>query len=79
MDDAITAAEANRSFSHLLREVRGGASYVVTTHGRPVARIIPCNPSDSERAKARVTLLQRLRTQTATDIGPWKRDDLYQR
>jgi prevent-host-death family protein len=79
MDDPITAADANRSFSHLLREVRGGASYVVTTHGKPVARIIPCNASDSERAKGRVALMQRLRSQPATDIGPWRRDDLYER
>ena len=79
MDTAVPAAEANRSFSHLLREVRGGASYVVTAHGTPVARIIPCEPNDTARSAGRSALLQRLRSQPATDIGPWRREDLYER
>lgn len=79
MDNAVSAAEANRSFSHLLREVRGGASFIVTAHGKPVARIVPCEPADAARATARSALLQRLRNQPVTDIGPWKRDDLYER
>lgn len=79
MENPVTAADANRNFSHILREVRGGASYVVTAHGKPVARIIPCEPADAARAAARETLLRRLRDQPVTDIGPWNRDDLYQR
>lgn len=65
MDQAISAAEANRSFSRLLREVREGRSYVVTAHGKPVARIVPCNDVDSARIAARAALLQRL------GIKPW--------
>ena len=38
MDKFISAAEANRQFSALLREVRKGRQYVVTSHGRPIAR-----------------------------------------
>ena len=79
MENVVSAADANRNFSHILREVRGGASYVVTAHGKPVARIVPCEPADTARATARATLLQRLRDQPVTDIGPWNRDDLYQR
>ncbi|MGD0108871.1 MAG: type II toxin-antitoxin system prevent-host-death family antitoxin [Rhodopila sp.] len=79
MENAVSAAEANRSFSHILREVRGGASFVVTAHGRPVARIVPCGTEDATRAAARSALLQRLRDQPVTDIGPWRRDDLYER
>jgi prevent-host-death family protein len=79
MENAVSAADANRNFSHILREVRGGASYVVTAHGKPVARIIPCEPAETARAAAREALLQRLHDQPVTDIGPWKRDDLYQR
>lgn len=41
MEKAISAAEANRKFSQLLREVKEGRTYVVTSHGRPVARISP--------------------------------------
>jgi prevent-host-death family protein len=79
MENSISAADANRNFSYLLREVRGGASYVVTAHGRPVARIVPCDAADATRTAARSALLKRLKDQPATDIGPWNRDDLYER
>lgn len=79
MDQTISAAEANRNFSHLLREVREGRSYIVTAHGKPVARIVPCNAADLARDTARAALLARLAGQTAIDIGPWTRDELYER
>ena len=41
MEEVVSAADANRKFSLILRGVRDGHSYVVTSHGRPVARIIP--------------------------------------
>jgi prevent-host-death family protein len=78
MDKAISAAQANRSFSNILREVRGGSSYVVTAHGRPVARIVPCEAAEAARAAARFALPVRLREQPVTDIGPWRRDELYE-
>jgi prevent-host-death family protein len=79
MDHAVSAADANRSFSQILRDVRGGASYIVTAHGKPVARIVPCESADVTRASARSALLQRLHDQPVTDIGPWRRDELYER
>ena len=79
MDQTISAAEANRSFSQLLREVRSGQSFVVTTHGRPVARIVPFDAADASRVQARAALLERLAGQTAVDVGAWSRDDLYER
>lgn len=79
MDKLIGAAEANRHFSHLLREVQEGQSYVVTSHGRPVARIVPVAPIEPARLEARKRLLERLRSQPAIDIGPWTRDELYER
>ncbi|ATR19312.1 type II toxin-antitoxin system prevent-host-death family antitoxin (plasmid) [Roseomonas sp. FDAARGOS_362] len=79
MDQMISAAEANRSFSQLLREVRSGQSFVVTTHGRPVARIVPFDAADASRVQARAALLKRLAGQAAVDVGAWSRDDLYER
>ncbi len=79
MDQPILAAEANRHFSRLLREVRDGRSYVVTAHGKPIARIVPCTEADAPRAAARAALLQRLAAQPSIDIGPWTRDSLYER
>jgi prevent-host-death family protein len=76
MEKAISAAEANRKFSELLRGVREGRTYVVTSHGRPVARIEPVNKQD-DSDRARDTLLKRLRSQKAINIGSWNRDELY--
>jgi prevent-host-death family protein len=46
MEEPISAADANRRFSVLLRKVREGRSYVVTSHGKPVARLIPVGKHD---------------------------------
>ncbi len=79
MEKAISAAEANRKFSQVLREVREGHSYVVTSHGKPVARIAPVGERSGVAEKARNVLLRRLRTQPASKIGRWTRDELYER
>jgi prevent-host-death family protein len=77
MEKAISAAEANRKFSQLLREVKEGWSYVVTSQGRPVARIAPVTEQRNSNAKA--ALLVHLQTSPVRrrPIGRWKRDDLY--
>jgi prevent-host-death family protein len=78
MEKAITAADANRKFSQLLREVKEGRSYVVTSHGRPVARIAPAQERRTVLASARKALLNRLRGEAVVKVGRWKRDDLYE-
>jgi prevent-host-death family protein len=78
MEEAIPAAEANRKFSLLLRGVRGGRSYVVTSHGRPVARIVPAGEGDGIADEARKALLARLERQTVVQAGSWTRDALYE-
>ena len=78
MEKAISAANANRNFSRLLRGVREGQSYVVTSHGRAVARIAPVTEDRAGVSNGRTSLLNRLRSERAIKIGPWKRDDLYE-
>ena len=78
MEETISAADANRRFSLLLRRVREGRSYVVTSHGKPVARIIPAGKDANIREGAREALLSRLERQPVLNIGPWKRDELYE-
>ena len=75
MSETVTAADANRQFSRILRKVREGKSFVVTSHGQPVARIEPVKQVD--RDKAREALLARLRSQPAQNLGSWTRDELY--
>jgi prevent-host-death family protein len=78
MEEAVSAADANRRFSLLLRGVREGRSYVVTSHGKPVARIIPAGKHDDVASSARSTLLSRLEKQPVINVGRWTRDELYE-
>jgi len=41
LNQQIGAFEAKTHFSQLISEVERGADYVVTRHGKPVAKIIP--------------------------------------
>ena len=79
MEEAVSAADANRQFSQLLRGVRDGHSYVVTSHGRPVARLVPVGKADGRSSIARASLLSRLESQSVVVVEPWTRDELYQR
>lgn len=78
MEESVSAAEANRRFSLLLRGVRAGRSFLVTSHGRPVARLVPPGVRDRVATGARQTLLDRLSRQEAVRAGPWTRDELYE-
>ncbi|HKT88646.1 MAG TPA: type II toxin-antitoxin system prevent-host-death family antitoxin [Candidatus Sulfotelmatobacter sp.] len=77
MEKAISSADANRKFSQVLRDVREGSSYVVTSHGRPVARISPVR-ENTAATRARELLLERVRSQPVIDVGHWRREDLYE-
>lgn len=77
MGMSISAATANRDFSALLRKVRGGATFVVTSHGRPVARISPVAAGEGLAQSARTTLFERLAAAPVTEAGRWTRDELY--
>ena len=78
MEKAISAADANRKFSRLLRDVREGQSYVVTSHGRPVARIAPVEENRTTTSSARSSLLGRLRSERVVKVSRWQRDELYE-
>jgi prevent-host-death family protein len=78
MEEAVSAADANRKFSYILRSVREGHSFVVTSHGRPVARIVPADKHEGVSSGARAALLTRLERQPAVKAGRWTRDELYE-
>ena len=79
MEEAVSAADANRQFSLLLRGVRDGHSYVVTSHGRPVARLVPIGEPDSVASGARASLLLRLQRQPVIEAQGWERSELNER
>jgi prevent-host-death family protein len=76
-EKAITAADANRRFSEILRLVRSGRTVVVTSHGKPVAKVIPAAENEAVALRARSVLFERLRKQRTTNIPRWTRDELY--
>jgi prevent-host-death family protein len=78
MEESVSAADANRKFSLILRHVREGQSYTVTSHGRPVARIVPADKRERVVSGARAVLLARLERQPVVNAGRWTRDELYE-
>jgi prevent-host-death family protein len=77
MDKAVSAADANRRFSELLRTVKKGQSVIVTSHGKPVAKITPVMEDERAAERARSALFARLHGERAVKVGRWTRDELY--
>lgn len=75
----ITAAEANRKFSELLRKVRDGHSVIVTVHGKPAAKLVAFTADTGVADDARRTLVARLASQPVADAGRWSRASLYEK
>lgn len=75
----VGAADANRHFSNVLKQVSQGKEFLVVSRGKPVATIAPVKKADSSRHAARGLLLQRLNAQEPTVTSPWSRDELYER
>ncbi len=76
---SISAAEANRHFSALLREGSRGAQITVTSRGKPVATISAADQVERrQRMAAKRALLSRLRAAPAVGARNWSRDELYE-
>jgi prevent-host-death family protein len=71
----ISAANANRQFSTVLREVAQGEAFVITSRGRAVATLAPV---EQRNPLAHEALLSRLRAQPLTGKCEWTRDELYE-
>jgi len=74
----VTAGDANRHFSNVLREVATGEIITVLSRGKPVATIAPARSGDNQRQAAKLSLLERLRQQKASGARNWTRDELYE-
>ena len=73
----ITAADANRGFSGLLRQVREGEEVTILSRGRPVAKITADVSGTAQKNAMKKILLSRLKGQSATGKRHWTRDELY--
>jgi len=74
----MAAADANRQFSAVLREVARGEQILVLSRGKPVAKIIPVDSDNDEREPARAALLARLQGHPPSGQRDWTRDELYE-
>lgn len=78
----VTASEANRSFSKLLRAVGRGEKVEITSHGRKVAVLAPAEeaiPTREQRLAALDKLKKRWAEQEFVVVGPWTREELHER
>jgi prevent-host-death family protein len=78
----VTASEANRSFSKLLRAVGRGEKVEITSHGRKVAVLAPVEreaPTREQRLEALEKLKKHWAEREFKVIGPWTREELYER
>jgi len=73
----ITAANANRGFSNLLREVRKGGEIMILSRGTPVAKVISVKSTVLQKNAMKKHLLSRLKAQVATGSRNWTRNELY--
>ncbi len=79
----ITATEANRKFSSLLREVRKGKTYVITSRGERVAELVPprhhSEADEARRRKAWEELKKHLDAQPVMNLPHITRDEMHER
>ena len=75
----VTAAEANRQFSAMLREVAQGGRVMVTSRGKPVATIEPLRSraATARASAAQRRLLEHLATVKPVGARDWTREALY--
>lgn len=76
----VTAADANRQFSAVLREVAQGQRVVVTSRGKPVATIEPVRSraAAARASAAKRRLLEHLAKVRSAGARDWTRDELYE-
>ena len=73
----ITASNANRGFSNLLREVSKGEEIMIISRGTPVAKIISVKSTALQKKAMKNLLLSRLKAQVVTGSRNWIRNELY--
>ena len=72
----ISAREANRHFSSLLRQVSLGEVITILSRGKPVATISPASNDRTQKNAARLRLLNRLDKQNVSGSRNWTRDEI---
>lgn len=66
--ESIGSYEAKTRLPELLAGVEAGASYVITRHGRPVARLLPVEPPSGGAAAVEAILAARAGRRLGTSV-----------
>ncbi len=73
----VTAAEANRRFSAILRDASQGKEMTIVSRGKPVAVIGPVKTEGPDRKIAKESLIGRLKRNNISGDRNWTRNELY--
>ena len=77
---AVSAREANQSFSRILQEAEGGEAVVITRRGKPVAVLTPYPPRQSrEREQAIERAVELMRKGLPLGGRRFTRDEMHER
>lgn len=81
MSQVVTASNANRRFSELLRRVRAEETVAITSHGQTVAYLVPKEAASAVERARRLNVLREIAVaangRPLGNIGRWTRDELY--
>ena len=80
MTKTIELEKIEANLALYLREVEAGEVYVITDHGKPVARLVPVagrRVLTPEQEAARARALERMKKGWRIGAGPLNRDELY--
>jgi prevent-host-death family protein len=72
----LDADAAQVPLADLLDHIKQGTQVVITRHGRPIARLIPANPTDANRALAAVDRMTQRRHAMAASGIRFTQDEL---
>ncbi|MEQ1617279.1 MAG: type II toxin-antitoxin system prevent-host-death family antitoxin [Terricaulis sp.] len=76
MSTLIAAFDAKQKLSELLNRTASGEEFVITRHGKPMAKLLPVD-GEGDRRAARAALLAGLRAQPALGLERIPRDEAY--
>ncbi|POR46228.1 type II toxin-antitoxin system Phd/YefM family antitoxin [Bosea psychrotolerans] len=81
MVKSVSAAQANREFSKLMKLAESGEDVIVTSHGKPKVRIVRVEDGEDEahrRQRAFDALTELLRSRPILNLPRATRDDMYE-
>jgi prevent-host-death family protein len=78
MSKTVTATEANQRISEIMREVRAGETVTVTSRGKPILHMVPAEQEPKKKTDWDA-LWAKMDKMNQIVVGPWTRDELYDR